>query len=137
GEFAQPGAQELTKRLIFSSWQVVPKVVAALMTYEAERRMLAINPAGEPGSQGLEARKKRRGLLRFSVAGDRLTGMPVLGLLYPSFALASEADPRAWAPTSPASPTLKLQEVVERARSVCSRLLEGITKNAPGDGDVD
>src|SRR5437868_13489675 len=48
GEFAQPGAQKLTKRLIFSSWQVVPKVVAALMTYEAERRMLGIDPAGEP-----------------------------------------------------------------------------------------
>src|SRR5206468_1087092 len=67
GEFAKPTAQTLTKRLIFSSWQVVPKVVAALMTYEAERRMLGIDPDGEPGSQGTEARKKRRGLLRFSV----------------------------------------------------------------------
>jgi hypothetical protein len=137
GEFAQPAAQTLTKRLIFSSWQVVPKVVAALMTYEAERRMLGISPGGEPGSQGPEARKKRRGLLRFSVADGRPTGMPVLGLLYPSFVLASEADPREWATTSPASPMLKLQEVLERARSVCKRLLEDITKNAPGDGDVD
>jgi hypothetical protein len=137
GEFAQPGVQSLTKRLIFSSWQVVPKVVAALMTYEAERRMLCIGAAGEPGSQGPEARKKRRGLLRFSMVGDRLTGMPVLGLLYPSFVLVSEADPRQWAAAVPASVVPKLQEVLERARSVCARLLEDITKNAPGDGDVD
>ena len=137
GEFAQPAAQTLTKRLIFSSWQVVPKVVAALMTYEAERRMLGIGPEGEPGSQGPEARKKRRGLLRFGVAGDRPTGMPVLGLLYPSFVLASESDPREWATTSPGSPIPKLQDVLKRARSVCKRLLEDITKNAPSDGDVD
>jgi hypothetical protein len=137
GEFAQPGAQTLTKRLIFSSWQVVPKVVAALMTYEAERRMLGIDPRGEPGSQGPEARKKRRGLLRFSVAGGRHTGMSVLGLLYPSFVLASDADPLKWAATSPPSPMLKLSDALERARSVCGRLLEDITKNAPGDGDVD
>lgn len=137
GEFAQPAAQTLTKRLIFSSWQVVPKVVAALMTYEAERRMLGIGPGGQPGSQGPEARRKRRGLLRFSVASGRLTGMPVLGLLYPSFVLAGEADPRESATTSPASPMPTLQEVLDRARNVCRRLLEDITKNAPGDGDVD
>jgi hypothetical protein len=137
GEFAQPAAQTLTKRLIFSSWQVVPKVVAALVTYETERRMLGIGPAGEPSSQGPEARKKRRGLLRFSVAGDRLTGMPVLGLLYPSFVLASESDPREWATTNPGLPMPTLQVVLDRARNVCRRLLEDITKNAPGDGDVD
>jgi hypothetical protein len=137
GEFAQPAAQTLTKRLIFSSWQVVPKVVAALMTYEAERRMLGIGSSGEPDSQGPEARKKRRGLLRFNVASGRLTGMPVLGLLYPSFVLASEVDPLEWATTIPSSPKLKLPEVLERACGVCKRLLEGITKNAPEDGDVD
>jgi hypothetical protein len=137
GEFALSAARTLTKRLIFSSWQVVPKVVAALMTFEAERRMLGISPAGEPGSQGPEARKKRRGLLRFSVADGRLAGMPVLGLLYPSFVLASEADPREWATTTPVSPMLTLQEVLDRAGSVCKRLLGDITKNAPSDGEID
>jgi len=137
GEFARPSVQPLTKRLIFSSWQVVPKVVAALITYEAERRMLSIGQGGEAGSNGSEARRKRRGLLRFSLAGDRPTGMPVLGLLYPSFALAIEADPRGWATTSPGSPILALQMVLDRARGVCMRLLEHITENAPGDGDAD
>jgi hypothetical protein len=137
GEFAQPAAQTLIKMLIFSSWQVVPKVVASLMTYEAERRMLGIGSRGDPGSQGPEARKKRRGLLRFSVAGGRLTGMPVLGLLYPSFALASVADPREWAPTISGSPMMTLQEVLERTRSVCRGLIENITRTAPADGDVD
>src|SRR5947208_15627527 len=107
------------------------------MTYETERRMLGISPGGEAGSQGPEARKKRRGLLRFSVASGRLTGMPVLGLLYPSFVLATDADPREWAATGPESPMLTIQEVLERARSVCARLLENITKYSKADGDVD
>lgn len=137
GEFELPSVQKLTKRLIFSSWQVVPKAVAALLTYEAERRMLGIARDGEPDSQGPEARKKRRGLLRFSVADGRPTGMPVLGMLYPSFVLAAEADPRMWAPSSPAAPILTLGALLERARGVCERLLEGITRNVPTHGEVD
>ena len=31
------------------------------------------------------------------MSDGRLTGMPVLGLLYPSFVLAAEADPSQWA----------------------------------------
>jgi hypothetical protein len=137
GEFAHPAAHTLTKRLIFSSWQVVPKVVAALMTYEAERRMLGIGPEGEAGSHEPDARRKRRPLLRFSVADDRPTGMPVLGLLYPSLVLAAEVDPREVAPTTPGVPRPSLQQTLDRARGVCSRLLEDITRNAPASGDVD
>jgi len=109
GEFARPGAQNLTKRLIFSSWQVVPKVVAALLTYEAERRMLGVSPEGEAGGQGPEARKKRRGLLRFSESKGRLTGMAVLGLMYPSSCWPRKCDPLAWTAPSGASilPTSK------------------------------
>lgn len=137
GEFAQPVAKTLTKRLIFSSWQVVPKVVAALMTYESERRMLGIGPDGEPGSQGLEARKKRRGLLRFSTSQGRLTGMPVLGLMYPSFVLAREADPRKLAGAGPDSTILTMAEVLERARDVLRPLVMEITTDAPADGEED
>jgi hypothetical protein len=39
GVFAQSGLNTFTKRLIFSSWQVVPKVIATLLSYEAERQM--------------------------------------------------------------------------------------------------
>ena len=137
GEFALPTVQKLTKRLIFSSWQVVPKAVAALMTYEAERRMLGIGEEGEPDSQGPEARRRRRGLLRFSVSDGRLTGMPVLGLLYPSFVLAADVDPRMWAASSPGAAIPTMAALLEQARGVCDRLLEVITRNAPKDGDVD
>ena len=34
----------------------------------------------------IEARRRRRPLLRFARTNERLTGMPVLGILYPSCA---------------------------------------------------
>ena len=138
GEFARPDTASLTKRLIFSSWQVVPKVVAALVSYDAERRMLAIGPDGEPGSQSPEARKSRRGLLRFSASADRLTGMPVLGLLYPSFTLALDADPLQWAAANGDVGDLpSLDEVLERTRDICKPLLDRITNQTAGDGAED
>jgi hypothetical protein len=89
--FADPALKLFTKRLIFSSWAVVPKVVAAMVSYEAERRMVrSIEPDPENTP---EARKSLGSLLRFSRAEGRLTGMPVLALVYPSAVLARECDP--------------------------------------------
>ena len=80
-----------TKRLIFSSWRVAPRVIAALTSYEAERR--AIRSFEKHATNTPEARKRRRGLLRFAKKDDRLAGMPVLALLYPCVTLARECDP--------------------------------------------
>src|SRR5206468_1922050 len=80
-----------TKRLIFSSWKVVPKVIATLLTYDVERRMFHL--LDEAPVNTSEERRKRRGLLRFSRADGRLTGLPVLGIVYPSATLAKLFDP--------------------------------------------
>ena len=82
----------MTKSLIFSSWQVVPDVIAALCSYEAERQMLGAGRADLPAYS--ELNRVTKGLLRFTVGADgRPTGMPVLCLLYPSPALAQIVDP--------------------------------------------
>lgn len=81
---------DFTKALVFSSWKVVPKVIAMLCSYEAERRMTTLL---DKEADYFEERRKRRPLLRFSLAGDRLTGMPNLNLLYPCWTLATLLDP--------------------------------------------
>ena len=68
-----------TKRLLFSAWRVVPKATAALLSYEVERRLIGLFEAHPENTP--EARQ------------GRLTGMPGLGLLYPSTTLTVEADP--------------------------------------------
>ncbi len=72
----------LTKRLIFSAWQVVPHAVASLISYAAEREMLR-SYEDEP-----HYTKRTSPLLNFAQREERLTGMPVLGMLYPCATLA-------------------------------------------------
>lgn len=85
--------QQLSKRLIFSAWQVVPKAVASVVSYDVERRIH--HRFDESVRNTPEARKKRRPLLRFAYSNERksLTGMPVLAILYPSPSLADLGDP--------------------------------------------
>jgi hypothetical protein len=93
GAYAGVDAERLTKRLIFSSWHVVPKAVAALLSYEAERRMAGA-VAGDERVNTIEERRKRQGRLRFSRGPEGVpASMSVLGLLYPGIVLAEAGDP--------------------------------------------
>jgi hypothetical protein len=91
GPFADVEAGSVTKRLVFSNWHVVPRAVSALLSYEADRRMVC---SFEPGAMNTtEARESRRPLLVFTRTQDRLSGMPVLAMLYPGTVLADIGDP--------------------------------------------
>jgi Helicase conserved C-terminal domain len=79
----------LTKALIFSSWSMVPDAIAALLSYEAERRM----GVGESGRRYFEQHRLRP--LQFRQDQGRLAGLRALLLIYPSPTLAEIADPLA------------------------------------------
>jgi hypothetical protein len=89
GAYAEPELRTFTKRLIFSAWSVVPKAIAVMLSYEAERR--AMQAAGYT-ERGYEARPIAPPL-RFRMVGDHPGGMPALALLYPGLALARLGDP--------------------------------------------
>lgn len=91
GAFANPKVANFTKRLIFSCWRVVPKAIAAVLSYEAERRMM--RSFRKKARNTTEARKKRRPLLRFTFRKGSPTGMPVLALIYPCRTFANRFDP--------------------------------------------
>ena len=92
GPWAEPGASEFTKRLIFSSWGAVPKAIASALSYDAERQMMSLR--SEPAINDPDERKKIRGPLQFrrNPAGDP-GAMSAFGLLYPSMVLAEHLDP--------------------------------------------
>ena len=81
--------QQITKRLIFSTWQVVPKAVACLVSYEVERRISSRSGS----SVHYNSERKDYSLLKFEKSKERLTGMSLLGILYPSPSLTSVWDP--------------------------------------------
>ena len=86
--------RDATKALVFSSWSLAPDAIAAICSYEAERRMVE--------RFGRQQRQLERGrlydeikpLLQFGRDGDgSLTGMNALARLYPSPSLATLVDP--------------------------------------------
>ena len=83
------GKEKATKRLLFSAWNVVPDVVSAVLSYEAERLMTR----GRNGSYEKLA-EQQRPLLR--LAKSKLGGLSrhrLLLLLIPCLPLADRAHP--------------------------------------------
>ena len=82
-----------TKRLVFSSWRVVPKVIASVLSYEAERRTFQLDDPMASNHADERERRMAVQLLRIAIADGREIGMPVLALCYPSLALSRCYDP--------------------------------------------
>jgi hypothetical protein len=94
GPFDAAGLAGLTKKLVFSSWKVVPKVIATLLSYEAERRMITSREPEAVNTPEERGKRTSRALLRLARSEEgKPTGMPVFTLMYPSTALARLCDP--------------------------------------------
>jgi hypothetical protein len=86
----------------------------------------------------LEARKRRGSLLRFARAADgRLTGLPVLGLLYPSTTLARECDPLAMALNFNDREPPVLSDLLLRVQCKIRMLLQALALEFPQTGAED
>ena len=134
GAFAGAAEAGFTKRLVFSSWQMVPKSIATLLSYEVERRMMTLqDPAGQNTA---EARERRRPLLRFTRSDGRLTGMAILGLLYPARALARSYDPLRYK-CDQAGQVLECEDMLGLIENSLSERLATLARRAPNSGPED
>ena len=133
--FAEVDASEVTKRLVFSSWHVVPRAVSALLSYEVDRRMMH---SFEPGAINTpEARERRRPLLMFARSQGRLTGMPVLAMLYPSTTLAEIGDPLAFLGGAGNASLQTLDEVLACVATKTRERIAPFLVDAPASGPED
>ncbi|HKQ50441.1 MAG TPA: helicase-related protein [Phycisphaerae bacterium] len=139
GVFAGIDPVLVTKRLVFSSWKVVPKVIAALLSHEAERRAVGLTYLGPDGSMTIanstDGRKKITALLRFSRAEGRLTGMPVLGLIYPSLTLARLLDPAALSISDANLPTV--EDLLDYAQTRLGPLVDALVTRWAAGSEID
>jgi hypothetical protein len=115
---------------------VVPRTISAVISYATERmvfRAFEEEPENTP-----EARRRRRPLLQFAFSDGRLTGLPVLCLIYPSFSLARAGDALgvSWVHSSRQLPTLEtvLATVRTRLEGPLGRLVQA---HATDDGSED
>jgi len=130
GPYADASAQSMTKRLIFSSWSAAPTAIAALLSYEAERRLVEDTRLT---SNTASARAAIATRLDYDLRGGQPTAMSALALFWPHPALAALADPIELAQAQPdqiISVAAAEQEVARRLSPVMLR--QGIV--AAGDG---
>lgn len=133
GAYAEPQLTTFTKRLIFSAWSVVPKAIAVMVSYEAERR--AIEAAKLP-----DRRYDDRPItppLQFRMSAGRHASMPALALLYPGLVLARLGDPLEIARTLDASLPISRETLFEEVRGRISEGLAQLTAGSDASGPVD
>ena len=136
GPFCDVKPEGCTKSLIFSAWRVVPKCIAMLLSYEAERRMLDVQERDFAYS---ELTERRSPLLDFARSEGRLTGMPVFCLIYPCLTLAREIDPLRLSTDLAQADTPERQAVLEAARKKVEELFREATASLsiPEEGRPD
>jgi Helicase conserved C-terminal domain len=128
GPFDRAGI--VTKALAFSAWHVVPKALATLTSYEAERRVIR----AQLGTEAAGGREALRPPLRWQSDGSLTELVPML----PSRALARLADPwgmcrEAGEPHSPLPRSTALQIARQRIGPAMRPLLSGAPKKGPFD----
>ncbi|MEX0874584.1 MAG: helicase-related protein [Actinomycetota bacterium] len=133
GAYADPNLKGFTKRLVFGSWVVVPKMLTCLLSYEAERRMIRTLERSPVNTT--DARRARRPRLMFTFSNERLTGMPVLGMLYPSVALAQLLDPFELSKLADHSATR--DDIVALAQARIEEALRPLVEGAASEGAED
>lgn len=132
GAYAQPELATFTKRLIFSAWSVVPKAIAVMVSYEAERRAME--------AANLHDRGYDRPLtppLQFRMSAGRHASMPTLALLYPGLVLARLGDPLDVARTLGDELPLSRDRLFEEVRSKVGEALAELPAGSDGSGPVD
>jgi len=138
GPWATEAARTMTKRLIFSSWNVVPDAISVLLSYEAERQMM--RSRGTEVRNHRDERAKLRGLLTIRRSESGPAGMSTFALLYPCVTLAEIADPLAIARDLrglPAGGPVTADAVLTEARRRVDDALAPITRGATAEGPED
>ena len=149
--YESPAAAGFTKRLIFSGWTVVPKVISSLVSFEAERRAFAGRGHGysadyaRRGGRRLAFRTTQRAVSEVragEAVGDRRAAtMTAFALTWPSPSLAVLGDPR---PQPPADLQADGQDERRRASDLLAdvetRMAEAVdplVRAAPTTGVID
>ncbi|MFM8856518.1 MAG: helicase C-terminal domain-containing protein, partial [Actinomycetota bacterium] len=92
GPYSKFDDGSVTKRLIFSAWTSVPTSISSLLSYEAERRMVAGSALRENTA---EARRAVSSRLDYVVRDSKPARMSALALFWPHPVLAELGDPLA------------------------------------------
>lgn len=93
-------SKAFSKILVFSSWEMVPRMIGAMLSYEAERRTIGklVHQSKNQDKKNTSyfsegSRRYPIARLRFNVSNGEVRGMSLFCLLYPSKTLAGMYSP--------------------------------------------
>lgn len=120
GAFARFADGSVTKRLIFSAWSGVPTSISSLLSYEAERRMVA--DSALTGNTA-EARRAVSSRLDYVLDDERPARMSTLALFWPHPELAELGEPLKLSQTNELASAESAESLVDaRIREQASNL---------------
>lgn len=131
------GAKNFSKILVFSAWELVPRMIAALISYEAERKTvgkLLSQARNEDRKNAHYFARKRYPVprLSFSVSDGEPKAMNLFCLLYPSQFLAS-----CFKPIECLNNQINLKEIEREIKEVIEVKLEKLNKYQSTGGRAD
>lgn len=125
---------DFTKTLVFSSWEMVPRMLAGLLSYETERRTVGKLAKSNEDKQAhyFYAGEKRypSSRLNFSVRGGIPGGMTLFCLMYPSLFLT-----KCYNPIDCLNRGLTLKEIEKEIKAKISEKLTGFEMVSSGAQD--
>lgn len=89
---AYKGKRQFSKTLVFSVWEMVPRMIASLLSYESERRLREGKEITDENGY-FETIKRKRQLLAYKTEDGKARNLSLFTLLYPSQFLADVYNP--------------------------------------------
>lgn len=125
--YESEAATSFTKRVIFSGWAIVPKAVASLTSFEAERQAFrgSRHKRYEPKNHG-------DGRLTFKIKDGKTNSMNTFALIWPSPSLAQLGEHRQISGSKPSVSEVR-QQVAERIK----RVLDPIVRKTATELTID
>ena len=78
------GIQNFSKTLIFSSWEMVPRMISTLVSYETERRTIGKLPKDNQNITYSKSKYSTSNRIRYQIKENKPSTMNLLSLIYPS-----------------------------------------------------
>ncbi len=130
-------ARNFSKILVFSAWEMVPRMIASLISYEAERRSVGKLVASNKDKKNTtySAPNSRRfpvARLRFNIENDIPQSMSLFCLLYPSQTLAEIYNPISYL-----NEGHNLHEIEDELKSIIETKLSRLTVYQANPNRVD
>ena len=124
--YKDENVENFSKDLVFSSWKVVPRMIASMISYAAERKMTTKAASNYKYSS---ERKMRSSLLNFSISEEDYKGMPIFNIIYPFHYFSEKINPLDISKKLYEDEVPNMWDIIEEAKELINKKLNNVLTN--------